>query len=760
MEISLNGAWRLYCVEEKKGQNPPFGVCPDVAAPKYDVTAAVPGNCQLDLYRAGLMPDPFFGDNYYQYVPLEHCGWVYERDFTFEGAAPEESVWLRFDGIDTIADVFLNGTCVGHTEDMFVEHEFDVTGVIAPGVNRLLVHIFSSVNYARGQDYPVAMQEDAGRTQIPYLRRPAHSFGWDIFPRMMTAGLWRDVTLVTKSPARFTEVYYAVTEADEDSALLRYAFRFTSDEDDLEDILVKVHGRCRDRTFDFEVKSVFTAVNGAYRVQSPCLWWPKGYGDADLYEVTASLYIKGVLRDTRTDLIGLRTVRLERDFTPGAQKFCFYVNGAPVFCKGTNWVPTDAFHSRCAGRMCKVMDLVSECGCNIIRLWGGGIYESEAFYSRCDREGILVWQDFAFANTTYPETPRFLETVADEVTKLIRKVRNHPCLCIYSSDNEVDMHYLNMRFAEYYARCPKFSHELIPSVIKQHDPYRYYLKSSPEAPEGFTCDNAPEQHTWGARAYCKDPYYKDSAASFIGEAGFHGCPSPQSIRKFIPEDSLYPFINRYYAAHSTEDLRLHDGHGRNIMMTKHLNILFGAVPDTLEEFAVLSQISQAEALKFFIERTRALKWRRTGIIWWNIIDGWPQISDAVVDYYFVKKQAFHYIKASQQPVLALVGELSGWGCPLIISNDTRKDAVVECTVTDYATGETLYSGETTVPAGENRTAAEIPLYASDKKLLLLDYTVDGKRCFNHCIAGQVPFDPVVMKEWAGAVRDRQKAVEQ
>ncbi|MBQ6067278.1 MAG: hypothetical protein IJK89_10720 [Clostridia bacterium] len=759
MALSLNGAWRLYCVEEKKGQNPPFGVCPDLSAPKYDVNSTVPGNCQLDLCRAGLLPEPYFGDNYYQYIPLEHCGWVYEREFKWEGVATEESVGLRFDGIDTIADVFLNGEYIGHAEDMFVEHEFDVTGVLTPGVNRLLVHIFSAVNYARGQDYPVAMQEGAGRTQIPYLRRPAHSFGWDIFPRLMTAGLWRDVTLVSKAPSRFKEVYYAVTEADENSALLRYAFRFTSDEDDLENIVVKVHGQCRDRAFDFEIKSVFTAVNGEYRVRSPYLWWPKGYGDADLYEVTASLYIKGMLRDTHTEHIGLRTVRLERDFTPGSQKFCFYVNGTPIFCKGTNWVPTDAFHSRCAERTNKVLDLVGECGCNIIRLWGGGIYESDAFYSRCDREGILVWQDFAFANTTYPESPRFIDTVADEVTKQIKKVRNHPCLCVYSSDNEVDMHYLNMRFAENYARCPKFSHELIPSLIKQHDPYRYYLKSSPEAPEGFTCDNVPEQHTWGARAYYKDPYYKDSSASFIGEAGFHGCPSPESIRRFIPEDSLYPFINRYYAAHSTEDLRLHDGHGRNIMMTKHLNILFGGVPDTLEEFAVLSQISQAEALKFFIERTRALKWRRTGIIWWNIIDGWPQISDAVVDYYFVKKKAFHYIKASQQPVLALVGELSGWGSPLILSNDTRKDAFVECTVTDYATGETLYSGVAAVPAGENRTLAEIPLFASDKKLLLIDYTVDGKPCFNHYIAGSPPFDPATMKEWAGVIRDRQKAVE-
>lgn len=754
MNLSLNGAWRLYGVEEKHGKNPPFGVLPDVSGAAYAVEAAVPGNCQLDLYRAGLLPDPFFGDNYYQYIGLEHFGWVYERTFDFPGAEEGEAVFLRFDGIDTVADIFLNGACIGHTEDMLVEHEFDVTDRVRIGENRLAVHLFSAVNFARAQEYPVGMQGNAGRSQIPYLRRPAHSFGWDIFPRMMTAGLWRGVSLVTKRPTRFTEAYYAVTEADENSALLRYAFRFVSDEDDLSDLVIKVRGVCGDSVFAFEVKTVFTAVNGEYRVASPRLWWPKGYGGADLYEVTASLYVKGRLIDERIDRVGLRTVRLERDFTPGAQQFRFFVNETPIFCKGTNWVPTDAFHSRCDSRAEAALDLVSESGCNIIRLWGGGIYESEAFYDRCDREGILVWQDFAFGNTVYPETPHFLATVEDEVVKHLRKVRNHPCVCVYSSDNEVDMKLVNLRYPEYYERISRFSHELIPSLIKRHDPYRYYLKSSPEVPEGFTCDTVPEQHTWGARAYYKDPFYKDATASFIGEAGFHGCPSPESIRQFIPADSLYPLHNRYYAAHSTEDLRLCEGHDRNIMMTKHVKILFGQVPDTLEEFAALSQISQAEAFKFFIERTRALKWRRSGIIWWNMIDGWPQISDAVVDYYYRKKLAFDWIRASQRPVLAFVGELSGWEAPLILSNDTRESARVDVRVTDHETGEILYEGARTVPAGENVTAAGLRLFASDKKLLLIDYSVNGKRYHNHYIAGNPPFDAPTMLRWVDEIKKR------
>ncbi|MBQ6117848.1 MAG: glycoside hydrolase family 2, partial [Clostridia bacterium] len=258
----------------------------------------------------------------------------------------------------------------------------------------------------------------------------------------------------------------------------------------------------------------------------------------------------------------------------------------------------------------------------------------------------------------------------------------------------------------------------------------------------------------GARAYYKDPFYKDATASFIGEAGFHGCPSPESIRQFIPADSLYPLHNRYYAAHSTEDLRLCEGHDRNIMMTKHVKILFGQVPDTLEEFAALSQISQAEAFKFFIERTRALKWRRSGIIWWNMIDGWPQISDAVVDYYYRKKLAFDWIRASQRPVLAFVGELSGWEAPLILSNDTRQTARVDVRVTDHETGEILYEGARTVPAGENVTAAGLRLFASDKKLLLIDYSVNGKRYHNHYIAGNPPFDAPTMLRWVDEIKKR------
>ncbi len=294
--------------------------------------------------------------------------------------------------------------------------------------------------------------------------------------------------------------------------------------------------------------------------------------------------------------------------------------------------------------------------------------------------GVLVWQDFAYACTVYPQTAEFLARVQAEVEAVIRRLRNHPSLAVWCGDNEIDAAYVGS------------------GLSPEHKPP--YPRSDPHTscsgwiPTATTCparpislrltgadsnsyDFTPEQHLWGPRNYYKSPYYLEHSAHFIGEIGYHGCNNVESIRKFISPEHLWPWQdNPEWRFH---DVSHHSGVDRDRikLMANQVKEVFGHIPEDLDSFALASQISQAEAKKFFIEYTRARKWATSGLIWWNVLDGWPQFSDAIVDYYFSKKLAYHYIWRSQRPVLVMLGEPgSGKYLPVIACNDTNQPADV------------------------------------------------------------------------------------
>ncbi len=748
MKLDLDGAWTLSYAPERAGK--PDEYVPGLEKDWARVPAAVPGNMELDLMRAGIAPDPFYGVNLYAYEKYEYYQWLYARDIRVPADFPGDRVVLRFEGIDTVADIYLDDQAVGQARNMFIEHEFDVTGLVRRGeTQRLKVHIHSAMNEARNRKYTVAMRGTAHRNEICWLRKAPHAFGWDIAPRLLSAGLWRSASLVAQNNTRLTETYYATPKIEDGGIWLQYAYRFVTDADTLQGFRVRITGTCGNSSFAHELPAHFVSANHALFIPNPRLWWPRGYGDQPLYEVRMQLIRDGAVVDERAERLGLRTFRLARSFERGNQEFRMYANDMPIFVKGTNWVPLDALHSRDGERLSRAHALCVESGVNMIRCWGGNVYEQSAFFDRCDETGILVWQDFAMGNTNYPQTDAFVPALEQEMESFIQRVRNHPCLAVWSSDNEVDLKNMGYMYPHYDSRVNRVAHETLRRIVQAHDPYRFYLCSSPEIPEGFHTDDVPEQHTWGARAWFKDDFYKNSSAHFIGEAGYHGCPAPESIRKFIPPDMLWPFDNDAWAAHSTEDIRIEPVlNGRNRLMADQVKLLFGEMPADLDRFAALSQISQAEAMKFFVERTRALKWRRTGIIWWNMIDCWPQISDSVVDYYFVKKRAFHYLKRAQLPVLVFFGEISHWTHDVLLSNDTRESARISYSVEEADTGETVLRGEAEAPAGENIRLGQLTVIGSAQRLYVMRWRHDGRAFFNHYITGYPPYKAEDMLRWA------------
>jgi beta-mannosidase len=478
------------------------------------------------------------------------------------------------------------------------------------------------------------------------------------------------------------------------------------------------------------------------------LWWPKGYGEPNLYEITVFLKRDGHAVDTRRFRTGIRTVKLDRTsvtdiFMNG--RFHFIINGKPVFIMGTNWVPADAYHSRDAERLPQIMELLDDIGCNAVRCWGGNVYESPVFYDRCDELGIMVWQDFAMACGVYPADDEFCAVMRQEAETIVRSLRQHPSIILWAGDNECDQAYGWNGFGRNPAEN-RVTREVIPRVLHAEDPTRPYIPSSPyideeafKLPERYL----PENHLWGPRDYFKSAYYKDSLCSFSSEMGYHGSPSRESLEKFISPGKLWPWRdNDEWDIHASSPEPSKEGvyNYRVELMAKQIFELFGFEPDNLNDFILASQISQAEAFKFYIEMFRYGQPKRSGIIWWNLMDGWPQFSDAVVDYYFIKKPAYSYIKASQQPFILAFGEPEDWMLPLMAVNNTQQPLAFSYTVTDYDTGDIILKGESAV---EKHTAVEINRYAyrqGEKKLYIIEWDKNGETGRNHYLAGNPPFN--------------------
>ncbi len=423
---------------------------------------------------------------------------------------------------------------------------------------------------------------------------------------------------------------------------------------------------------------------------------------------------------------------------------------------GTNWVPLDALHSNDINRLPEVLPMLADLGCNIVRCWGGNVYEHESFFDFCDENGIIVWQDFAMGCARYPQDRAFCESLEREAVFIVKKYRNHPSLVLWSGDNECDQGYHKSEPLTGNPNDNILTRRVLPEVLRIHDFTRPYLPSSPYMDEEAFESGKPlsEEHLWGPRDYFKGDYYSCSVCHFASETGYHGCPSPESLEKFITPEKLWPWYdeekgraNDDWLAHAASpELDADAPYAYRIqLMSDQVKTLFGTEPDNLADFSLASQISQAEAKKYFIERFRISKWRRTGIIWWNLIDGWPQISDAVVDYYYDKKLAYHYIKRSQQPLCLMFDEPKDDLLPLYAVNDTGKDVRLSYRVTDITAGETITAGEYTAPADRSIRIWDKPYTKGEQHFYLIEW--DGiHKGRNHYMTGLLHIDLKAYKQ--------------
>ncbi len=751
--ISLDGSWKLYYGPQGNG-GPDH---PDQLSsiPMKGTDAIVPGNVELDLLRGGEIRDPFYGDNIHDLKKYETYQWWYQRSFETPSHIGDQRVELVFHGVDCIAVYWLNGKELGRSDNMFIEHRFDVTHLLnREGTNTLTVRLDSPILEAMKKKYDPSQVAMATNWEQLWIRKAPHSYGWDIMPRVVSAGLWRSVELVVHGDYEIEDVYFYTRSLEENRAKVGVFYEVQLPPGELNHVDIMIEGTFQGRlAFTYKQRLRFTAGTLEMDISDPKLWWPRGYGEAHLYQVTTRILHGEKVLASREDTMGIRTVDLIRTDVTSIERpgeFLFKVNGTPILCKGSNWVPADAFHSRDAERYEKMLALFKDLNCNILRCWGGNVYEDHEFFDLCDRYGIMVWQDFAMACAAYPQTEDFLEKIREEAVSVVRKLRNHPSIILWSGDNECDYSYINRGLDPAENRITR---EVLHQVVFQCDPYRQYLPSSPyHSPEVIQRQNTklmPEDHLWGPRDYYKSRYYTESPAHFVSEIGYHGCPNISSIKAFISPENLWPWENnREWITHCTDTIGENGPFSYRIkLMADQIKEMFGYQPDNLEDFVLSSQISQAEAKKFFIEMTRLKKWRRTGIIWWNVIDGWPQFSDAVVDYYFGKKLAYYYIKRVQQPVCIMMDEPRDWHCRVVVGNDSCEDARGDYRIWDGDTMELLMEGSFSAPKNENKEIGQIRVSHGEQKLFLMEWTVNGRTYGNHYLLGHPPFSLPRYKEW-------------
>ena len=441
--VSLNGAWQLYYFPQPDGGA--VRTLPDVPADAKTVTATVPGNCELDLVRVGLLPNPEVGLNGLSFRQYEGFQWLYKKRFEAPPVETGRRVELVFGGIDTLADVFLNGKKIGESENMFIERRYDVTKLLKQGANEVQVLIRSVFLEAQTKHVGERGHYLDGWDGEPF-RKAAHMYGWDIFQRLLVSGLWRDVSLVVSGPCVVDDTAWLVSELDTTNCTCRL------------DVSCRVRGPMRFfdgrhvlrmRLMDGE-RQVVEARRPLHSVQTHFLvsrtgplklWWPRSFGEPFLYAgVLDILDAEGHVVAATREKIGIRTVKLiRRDITaadPG--EFLFVVNGERCYVRGTNWVPLDQFHGRDAEHLESTLALVKDLNCNMLRVWGGGVYESDAFYDWCDVNGVLVWQDFMTGCSVFPQDDTFNRAIEEEVRTVVLRLRNHAAIALWGGNNEND----------------------------------------------------------------------------------------------------------------------------------------------------------------------------------------------------------------------------------------------------------------------------------------------------------------------------------
>ena len=621
---------------------------------KYKAT--IPGTVHTDLFQNQLIPDPFFGNNEKELQWIENENWEYETHFTLsESELKNQNIDLEFEGIDTYATVFLNGKPILEANNMFRAWKIPIKNYLVEGENHLEIKFKSAVQ--EGKDQAKKLNYTLPGDEKVFTRKAQYQYGWDWGPRFVTAGIWKNVKLHFWNSAKIENVKFEQKELNKSEAKIDFEFTLKVQNKGKYQIYLGA------KPYDFQLKKGSNTVKIPIEIKNPILWWCNGLGVPHQYVFQFTLQSDKKVLDNKTLKIGLRTIELIQEKDKVGTSFYFKLNGIPVFMKGANYIPDDSFMPRVSDSIYKIRikDAV-DANMNILRVWGGGIYADDAFYDECDKNGILVWQDFMFACAMYPGDEVFLDNVKQEVIDNVNRLQNHPSLAIWCGNNESDEGWKNWGWQKQYNYSKadstkiwndyeKIFHQLIPKTLDSLVPKNknIYWPSSPSIGWGRKESlTQGDVHYWGVW-WGKEPFeiYEKKVGRFVSEYGFQGMPNIETFKKFVKSEDLN--LN-------SEAVRSHQKHPTGYETIDEYMKRDFIIPKNFEDYIYVSQLLQANGMKTAIEAHRRAKPYCMGTLYWQLNDCWPVTSWSSVDY-FGNWKAFHYqVKRSYKNLLISVQE--------------------------------------------------------------------------------------------------------
>ncbi|WP_327638288.1 glycoside hydrolase family 2 protein [Kribbella sp. NBC_00482] len=679
-------AWTVQAVE---------GPAPDGLIGRT-VTATVPGEVHTDLLTAGEIPDPFDGDNESALHWIGRTRWSFRTTFSWVADGNERQE-LVAEGLDTVATVTLNGQELGRTANQHRSYRFDVTGALVAGDNELVIEFEGPVAAAEAERAKVGSWPHTNLHPYNELRKMAANFGWDWGPDVATAGIWRPIRIESWSGVRIDSVRPL---AGADGVLNTFvSLVWTDIAAEYATVTVAVGGTTQSAT----VKPGWDTVVVTNRVPAVDLWWPRGYGEQPLYDVTVTL-----ADDTWTGRVGFRDISMnvapDNDGTP----FVLSVNGKPIYVRGANWIPDDAFVTRLNADTYRtsIEDAV-DAGMNLLRVWGGGIYESEDFYDVCDELGILVWQDFLFACAAYSEEEPLWSEVEAEAREAVTRLSRHASLAVWNGNNENIWGYVEWGWRVPLAGRPwgaGYYLDLLPKIVAELDPRTPYSPGSPYSFDQFihpNDDRHATMHIWDVWNQVDYTTYRKYKPRFVSEFGFQGPPAWSTLTSVVHDSPLDP-----YGAQMLVHQKAFEG---NLKLERGLGDHLPAWKD-IDDWHWTTQLNQARAIAYGIEHFRSLFPLNTGAVVWQLNDNWPVVSWAAVDGHGIRKPLWYALKRVYADRLLTVQPREN---ALVVAahNDTDVRWSTEMTVTRRSTaGDEVLARETFAVEIEARSAivSELP----------------------------------------------------
>jgi len=608
--------------------------------------ASIPGSVHTDLLNNNLIADPFVGKNEQQLQWIDSTEWIYKTEFKKPKVNSGDQVEIVFKGLDTYADVFINDSLFISTDNMFLPWKIRIDPQFLKRKNTLTV-VFKPASKHAFEEYKKLNYELPGGERS-CVRKASYQYGWDWAPKYVSAGIWQDVELHVWNKAKINNVQYSVEKLDSAEASVLFKMEVESDQEFFGSVLLQCP--------DFNISQIIEKVPFAkgkstleyvIRIQNPQFWWTHNLGEPFLYHFNVDITHDKELLDRENLKIGLRTIELVQEPDQYGESFYFRLNGVPVFMKGANYVPQSSFPG-CVSEH-DYRQLISDAknaNMNMLRVWGGGIYEKDIFYKLCDEYGILIWQDFMFANTMFPNDSVFLQNIKKEAEFQLNRLSKHPSIALWCGNNEIDEAWHNWGWPRTYSKTDSAEiwnnyqyifHDLLPGLVKNFGSTISYTSTSPLFGRGNGRSNFEgDNHYWYVWHDAYDfEWYNQVTGRFMSEFGFQSFPAMETIGFFDSSSTK---------SANSEVMLAHQKHHKGNFLINHYMQDYYPVPDKLEDFVYLSQVLQAEGIRTGILAQRRAKPFCMGSLYWQLNDCWPAISWSGIDYFGNWKALHHFAK--------------------------------------------------------------------------------------------------------------------